>query len=287
MKTKFKKTILSLAASTLVLSPFSIAHAGSSNLVYYLPNESCPQKGYTIPGYNKTSNSNSNSNNISNDQLYEQLEKYISNYINVTSSQKPSCGITIPKTNNNSGNNNSGNQQNNDDEQDNNDEQNNEQNNNDEQDNEQNGNNGGNQNENPGTENPGDETPAPSNSVESEVVRLVNIEREKAGLQPLTQSSELSNVARLKSQDMADNNYFSHTSPTYGDPFTMMKTFGIKYSTAGENIAKGYSSAQTVMDGWMNSSGHRANILNSSFNKIGVGYVNKNGTTYWTQMFTN
>ena len=124
-------------------------------------------------------------------------------------------------------------------------------------------------------------------SIEMEIVRLVNTERQKEGLAPLTYSEELSKVARIKSQDMANNNYFSHNSPTYGDPFTMMKSFGIQYKTAGENIAKGYSSAQSVMNGWMNSSGHRANILNPSFGKIGVGYVNVNGTTYWTQMFTN
>ena len=86
---------------------------------------------------------------------------------------------------------------------------------------------------------------------------------------------------------MADKNYFDHTSPTYGSPFDMMKKFGIKYNTAGENIAKGQTTAQSVMNSWMNSPGHRANILSSNFGKIGVGYVNKNGTTYWTQMFTN
>ena len=124
-------------------------------------------------------------------------------------------------------------------------------------------------------------------SIEMEVARLVNIERQKEGLAPLTFSEELSKVARVKSQDMANKNYFSHNSPTYGDPFAMMRSFGIQYKTAGENIAKGYSGAESVVRGWMNSSGHRANILNSSFGKIGVGYVNVNGTTYWTQMFTN
>ncbi len=124
-------------------------------------------------------------------------------------------------------------------------------------------------------------------AIELEVVRLVNEERKKAGLAPFTHSQELSRVARFKSQDMADKNYFSHNSPTYGDPFTMMKSFGINYRTAGENIAKGYQSAQSVVNGWMNSPGHRANILNPNFGTIGVGYVVKNGTTYWTQMFTN
>ena len=85
---------------------------------------------------------------------------------------------------------------------------------------------------------------------------------------------------------MKDKGYFSHTSPTYGSPFDMMKNFGISYSYAGENIAKGQRSPQQVMNGWMNSSGHRANILSANFTEIGVGYtVDQNGTTYWTQMF--
>ncbi|HSH35488.1 CAP domain-containing protein [Schnuerera sp.] len=124
-------------------------------------------------------------------------------------------------------------------------------------------------------------------SIEKEVVKLVNIERQKAGLAPFTYSEELSKVARIKSQDMANKNYFSHNSPTYGSPFDMMKSFGIKYRTAGENIAKGYFSAESVVKGWMNSSGHRANILNPNFGTIGVGYVKANATTYWTQMFTD
>ena len=135
------------------------------------------------------------------------------------------------------------------------------------------------------------ETPAQDYSGlsqdEAEVVRLVNIERQKAGLAPLKASSQLSNVARMKSKDMADRNYFSHTSPTYGSPFDMMKQFGISYRTAGENIAKGYLSPASVMNGWMNSSGHRANILNSSFGTIGVGAYKVGSTIYWTQMFTN
>ena len=134
------------------------------------------------------------------------------------------------------------------------------------------------------------ETPAVSglSSIELEVVRLVNIERQKGGLQPFTASSELSNVARKKSEDMALKNYFSHTSPTYGSPFEMMKSFGIKYNTAGENIAKGQLSAQSVVTAWMRSEGHRANIMNPSFKAIGVGhYQSGNGTNFWTQMFTN
>ena len=120
-------------------------------------------------------------------------------------------------------------------------------------------------------------------NFEREVVRLVNVEREKAGLKSLTHDWELSRVARIKSQDMKDNKYFSHTSPTYGSPFQMMKSFGIKYRSAGENIARGQTTPQAVVNAWMNSSGHRANILNPSFTHIGVGYVADG--KYWTQMF--
>ena len=120
-------------------------------------------------------------------------------------------------------------------------------------------------------------------SYEHEVVRLVNEIRQQNGLKPLTENWELSRVARYKSQDMLDNRYFSHTSPTYGSPFQMIKAFGLSYSTAGENIAKGYASPQAVVNGWMNSSGHRANILNVSYTQIGIGYVAQGN--YWTQMF--
>ena len=120
-------------------------------------------------------------------------------------------------------------------------------------------------------------------NYEHEVVRLVNEIRVQNGLKTLTEDWELSRVARYKSQDMKDNNYFSHTSPVYGSPFEMMKSFGISYKRAAENIAKGQSTPQAVVNAWMNSSGHRANILNSSYTKIGVGYV-KSGN-YWTQMF--
>lgn len=126
-------------------------------------------------------------------------------------------------------------------------------------------------------------TDASVTAFESEVVRLVNEIRKQNGLSPLTQDWELSRVARYKSQDMRDKGYFSHTSPTYGTPFQMIRAFGLSYRTAGENIARGYSTPQAVVNGWMNSSGHRANILNASFTKIGVGYV-ANGH-YWTQMF--
>lgn len=120
-------------------------------------------------------------------------------------------------------------------------------------------------------------------SYEEEVVRLVNDIRRQNGLGELTMNWELSRVARYKSQDMVDRRYFSHTSPTYGSPFQMMKAFGLSYRYAGENIAYGYSTPQAVVNGWMNSEGHRANILNANFTQIGVGYVSKGH--YWTQMF--
>ncbi|MBR1811070.1 MAG: SafA/ExsA family spore coat assembly protein [Clostridia bacterium] len=120
-------------------------------------------------------------------------------------------------------------------------------------------------------------------SYEKEVVRLVNEIRVQYGLNPLTENWELSRVARYKSQDMMQKHYFSHTSPTYGSPFDMMRAFGLSYRTAGENIAYGQRTPQAVVDAWMNSSGHRANILNASYTQIGVGYE-ANGN-YWTQMF--
>ena len=118
---------------------------------------------------------------------------------------------------------------------------------------------------------------------EREVIRLVNAERAKHGLPALKENWELSRVARYKSQDMVDHRYFSHTSPTYGSPFQMIRAFGLSFRTAGENIAYGQRTPQAVVNAWMNSSGHRANILNASYTQIGVGYVA--GGNYWTQMF--
>lgn len=120
-------------------------------------------------------------------------------------------------------------------------------------------------------------------AYEKEVIRLVNNIRTENGLKPLQENWELSRVARYKSQDMADNRYFSHTSPTYGSPFQMIKAFGLSYRFAGENIAYGQRTPQEVVNAWMNSSGHRANILHASYTQIGVGYVASG--RYWTQMF--
>lgn len=120
---------------------------------------------------------------------------------------------------------------------------------------------------------------------EKEVFDLINKQRTQNGLSPLKENSELQRVARIKAQDMVNNNYFSHTSPTYGSPFDMMKSFKISYNTAGENIA-GNSSNSSAVTAWMNSPGHRANILNGSFNQTGIGVVtgSKYGKIY-VQMF--
>ena len=120
-------------------------------------------------------------------------------------------------------------------------------------------------------------------SFENQVITLTNQERAKNGLPALQSDWQLSRVARYKSDDMKNKGYFSHTSPTYGSPFDMMKSFGVSYKTAGENIAKGQSSPSQVVQSWMNSQGHRENILSRNFTHIGVGYA-ENGNV-WTQMF--
>ena len=126
----------------------------------------------------------------------------------------------------------------------------------------------------------------PTTSQENEVARLVNAERAKAGLPALKINWQLSRVARYKSADMAERGYFSHYSPTYGTPFHMMENFGLRFSAAGENIAYGQRTPAEVMRDWMNSPGHRNNIMSRSYTEIGVGLAkNKNGVCYWTQMF--
>ena len=124
------------------------------------------------------------------------------------------------------------------------------------------------------------------NAFEKQVVELTNQERTKRGLKPLAIDPQLSKMARDKSADMRDHHYFSHQSPTYGSPFDMMKKYGISYTTAGENIAAGQATPEDVVQAWMNSDGHRANILNPNYTAIGVGYV-KGGSygSYWTQDF--
>ncbi|MBM7663995.1 putative YkwD family protein [Solibacillus kalamii] len=130
----------------------------------------------------------------------------------------------------------------------------------------------------------------PSNNVsqsvsefEKQVIDLTNAERAKEGLKPLEMHSPLMEVAQAKSEDMAKNNYFSHTSPTYGSPFDQIKSAGISYRSAGENIAQGQRTPQQVVQAWMESPGHRQNIMNANYTHIGVGFV-ENGY-YWTQQF--
>lgn len=116
-----------------------------------------------------------------------------------------------------------------------------------------------------------------------QVIDLTNQERAREGLPALKADAQLSSVALKKSQDMQAKNYFSHTSPTYGSPFDMMRDFGVTYKTAGENIAQGQRTPQEVVQAWMNSEGHRKNIMSKDFTHIGVGY--ESGGNHWTQMF--
>lgn len=135
------------------------------------------------------------------------------------------------------------------------------------------------------------ETPeiSDNNEFEIKVLELINIERRKNGLNDLVSDNNLSIVARAHSQDMYERNFFSHTNPDGFSPFDRMKNYGISYRYAAENIAAGQSSPDEVVTSWMNSAGHRENILNPNFNKIGIGYFNsgKNYVHYWTQCFTD
>lgn len=127
-----------------------------------------------------------------------------------------------------------------------------------------------------------------STDSEAEVLRLVNVERDKAGCKPLKEDSTLVAVARAHSRDMAENNYFSHTGKDGRSPFDRMKDAGYSYRMAAENIAAGQGTAKAVMDAWMNSSGHRANILNCGLTEIGVGRWKDSSSSYgiyWTQNF--
>ncbi|WP_425355456.1 CAP domain-containing protein [Saccharibacillus sacchari] len=124
-------------------------------------------------------------------------------------------------------------------------------------------------------------TTADKSKFTAKVVYLVNLERRKAGLKPLTIHAGTAKASRLKAMDMSKKGYFDHTSPTYGSPFNLLKLQKVAFRTAGENIAMGQRSPESVMQGWMNSEGHRSNILNPSFTSIGVGYYNG----YWVQLF--
>lgn len=135
-------------------------------------------------------------------------------------------------------------------------------------------------------EEPGQGDTVIDSTKERQVLSLVNKERNKLGISTLSADSQLNKLAQMKAEDMARKGYFSHTSPTYGSAFDMMNKYGVSYKTAGENIAKGQKTAQAVMGGWMNSSGHRANILKPEYKRLGVGYaVDTAGTPYWVQIF--
>lgn len=118
----------------------------------------------------------------------------------------------------------------------------------------------------------GDVFSAPMTALEQQMLGLVNQERTSRGLQPLQADAGLLKIARMKSADLIKNNYFAHNSPVYGSPFDMMKAAGISYKAAGENLA-GDSSVQSAHSALMNSSGHRANILNPAYTWVGIGIV--------------
>ena len=133
---------------------------------------------------------------------------------------------------------------------------------------------------------PGNESAAAtSDAYIQRVVDLVNRERAKAGLNPVVLQENLTAAAQVRAKEIVTS--FSHTRPNGTSCFTALKEAGVSYMGAGENIAYGQLSADAVMEGWMNSSGHRANILNKNFTKIGIGhYQNASGVHYWTQFFT-
>lgn len=127
---------------------------------------------------------------------------------------------------------------------------------------------------------------SPLKTIEAEVLRLVNVQRSYSGLGALAYNWQVARVARIKSQDMIDNGYFAHISPVYGSPFKMLESYGLKFSAAAENIAYGQRTAAEVMNSWMNSPGHKANILSRSVTQLGVGCAKaSNGTLYFTQIF--
>lgn len=122
-------------------------------------------------------------------------------------------------------------------------------------------------------------------SYAEQVVQLVNAERKKAGLNPLTLDSKLASAALIRAKETERS--FSHTRPDGRSFSTVLTDNGITFRGAGENIAWGQRSPEEVMNGWMNSSGHRANILNPNYTKIGVGYYqNSSGRNFWSQLFT-
>ncbi|MBO5033886.1 MAG: hypothetical protein J6D08_18770 [Lachnospiraceae bacterium] len=143
-------------------------------------------------------------------------------------------------------------------------------------------------NNTPDTNQPGTDNDVPDTealSYTEQVVALVNAERAKAGLNALTLDTEIASAALVRAKETEIS--FSHTRPDGRHFSTALSDIGINFRGAGENIAWGQRSPEQVMNGWMNSEGHRANILNPNYTKIGVGYYqNAAGTNYWTQLFT-
>ena len=130
---------------------------------------------------------------------------------------------------------------------------------------------------------PQTQPPPPSGgSAEQQVLNLVNAERANAGCGAVSLNGQLNAAALAHSQDMSANGYFSHTGLNGSQPWDRAEAAGYSYRSIGENIAQGYGSAEAVMNGWMNSSGHRANILNCDFTEMGIGRASGN---YWTQLF--
>ena len=139
--------------------------------------------------------------------------------------------------------------------------------------------------QNPGTQNPGNQTSGSEAAYIQRVIELVNEERAKAGLSPVTESSDVTAAADVRAQEITRN--FSHTRPNGTYYTTALDQIGVRYMGSGENIAYGQQTPEAVMSGWMNSQGHRANILERNFTKIGVScYENANGVKYWVQLFT-
>lgn len=134
------------------------------------------------------------------------------------------------------------------------------------------------------------EVPVPYQSFQEQVVYLVNEEREGFGIAPLMIDLKLSEVVNLKAVDMRDNNYFSHYSPQYGTLFETLENFGVSYRYSAENIAAGYMTPQEVFEGWKNSPGHYANMLDPNYKYTRVGYAQglefNEYQTYWVQLFT-
>ncbi|MFG6116375.1 CAP domain-containing protein [Halobacillus sp. MO56] len=140
--------------------------------------------------------------------------------------------------------------------------------------------------ENPGVIYPGDRLLIPSGEITETIVELTNEARIQKGIKPLHMDEALKRVAAVKAEDMAENNYFSHQSPTYGSPFMMLRDYQIDFERAAENIAAAPFSPEEVVSQWLAHSGHRKNILNARMTHIGVGYAEgNNGKGYWVQFF--